>query len=247
MSDFSINFQVSIGSVIPSPIPKSMAEVLESVEITRNSEGPSLFQINFHADRDKGFSNDYKILSSSLLKAFNRVLITLTLKGTSYILMDGFITFQELVHDKETGAATLTVTGEDVSVAMDIYEYSMEYPQLGDSLLAEIVLAKYSLIGIIPDVMITISGAIPITEEPDRYPQQNATDRSYLQQLAAPHGYIFYVKPGPVSLLNTAYWGPPQRSGELQKALSIDMGAATNVDKMIGTEPATYQRKSQNN
>ena len=232
MSSWGINLHLSIGKFVPSPAPGYITEALQAVTVTRSAEGTSGFQMNFHADREKGLSQDYKLLSSPLLKTFNRVLLTVSVKGTPYILMDGFITHQELVHDKDSGAATLTVTGEDVSVAMDIYEYSLEYPQVGDAAIAAIVLGKYAVVGIIPEIMPTPSGMIPITLEPDRYPQQNGTDRCYLQDLASAHGYIFYVKPGPEALMNTAYWGPPLHIGATQKALTVDMGSATNVQRI---------------
>ncbi len=50
------------------------------------------------------------------------------------------------------------------------------------------------------------------------------TDRNHLKQLAAQHGYVFYITPGPVYLTNTAYWGPLHRLARRQKALTMDRG-----------------------
>jgi len=228
MSEPVINLQLSIGKVLPSPVPLYISETIESVQVTRTMEGPSGFQITFRADRTKGLSSDYKLLSSPLLKPFNRVWITVTLNGTPHILMDGFITNQELNHQQRYGNATLTVTGQDVGVVMDIYEYSMEYGTVGDAVVAAMVLAKYiPLVGVIPEIPPTPSGLIPISEE--HVVQQNATDLAYLRQLADAHRYIFYIKPGPISGTNTAYWGPPLYIGSQQKALTVDSGPGTNV------------------
>jgi hypothetical protein len=46
------------------------------------------------------------------------------------------------------------------------------------------------------------------------------------------HGYVFYVEPGPALFTNTAYWGPPKRSGDPQSALSVNMGPDTNVSSI---------------
>jgi hypothetical protein len=63
--------------------------------------------------------------------------------------------------------------------------------------------------------------------------RQLATDRAFLQKLAAKHGYVFFVKPGPFPGVNTAYWGPSlQGIGLPQKTLNIDLGPATNVDSI---------------
>lgn len=223
-----INLTLSLGSIVTSPAPKAIAEALESVEVTHSDSGPSVFQLKFHADRSVGASRDFALLSSPLLKPTNRVQLSVTFNGTPRVLMDGFITAQELTHERAMGASTLTVTGEDVSVMMDLYEFSLEYPAMGDAAIAFMVLAKYTAFGIVPEIIPTLSSLVSLPIE--HVPQQNDTDRNYLKQLAASHGYVFYVKPGPTSGTNTAYWGPPLRVGTTQKALSVDMGPATNVD-----------------
>ena len=50
--------------------------------------------------------------------------------------------------------------------------------------------------------------------------------------MAAEVGYVFYIDPGPLPGANIAYWGPQVRVGPLQPALTIGMGAATNVDSL---------------
>src|SRR5260370_25560692 len=42
----------------------------------------------------------------------------------------------------------------------------------------------------------------------------------------------FYIKPGPVPGMNTAYWGPPERIGLPQPALSVNMSNQTNVESL---------------
>ena len=226
----AINLQMSIGSAIPEPAPTAVTEKLQSVEITRSAAGPSAFQLVFHADRTLGVSEDFALLDGGLLVPWNRVLLGVTLGGEAKILMDGFITHVELAHDKQFSASTLTVTGEDVSILMDRIELSLEWPQLGDSLIALAVLAKYAAIGILPEVIPTPADLIPVVVE--RVPQQNATDRAYLQQLAAAYGYRFAVTPGPEPLTNTAYWGPPLNIGSVAPVLSMDVGSATNLEKI---------------
>ena len=59
---------------------------------------------------------------------------------------------------------------------------------------------------------------------------QHGTDLAYLQEMAQRYGYVFYVEPGPAPFTNTAYWGPPMRVGLPQPAITVNMGAETNVD-----------------
>lgn len=222
-----IDLQLKLGTAIPSAAPAYVTEKLQSVQVTQNDNGPSVFQLHFHADRTDGLSQDFRLLSSSLLKPSTRVILKVTVNGHSTVLIDGFITHQELSHSSDFGASTLTVTGEDVSVLMDMVELSLEYPQLGDSMIAALVLAKYAVVGVVPTVVPTPSDLIPslVTS----VPQQNTTDRKHLQYLAGQYGFNFHVRPGPVELTNIAYWGPPIRVGTPKRALSVDMGSATNV------------------
>ena len=233
MTGTGITLRLALGKNRPSPAPQFIAESLQSVEINQSDQSPSKFQLLFHADRTKGLSTDYELLRSTLLTPKNRVILTITLNGTPSILIDGFITQQELIHSQEIGAAMLSVTGEDVSIVMDLYEYSTEYPNLGHIAIVELILAKY-----IPLLGLIIPEIFPATLPPyqslqvDWVPQQNATDRAYLQQLAARHGYLFYMRPGPTFLSNIAYWGPPVRRGNPQPAMTVDMGPATNVESI---------------
>jgi hypothetical protein len=226
----SVRLELWLGTVVPTPAPASVTEKLQSVEITCSTGAPNAFQLHFHADRTSGFSEDFALLGGGLLDPWNRVIIGVQLDGAFKILMDGFITHQELAHDKQFSASTLTVTGEDVSILMDRVEFSLEYPQMGDSIIALAVLAKYALIGIVPEVIPTPADLIPSVIE--RTPQQYSTDRAYLQQLAAPYGYRFGVTPGPEPMMNIAYWGPPLNVGSVQPALSMDVGSATNIEKI---------------
>lgn len=237
-----LSISLSIGSMVPSPAPSFVMQALQQVQITLSDRTPSGFQLTFHADRAAGLTADYQLLSSGLFSAGNRVIVSVTLSGSSYTLMDGFITRQELAHDKQSGASTISVIGEDVSVYMDMIELSFEWPTLGDSAIVLAVLAKYSLIGIVPVVTPTLSS---LFSNPLEYvPQQNSTDRAYIEQLAQMHSNVFFVRPafkvfGGVPV-NYAYWGPPPRlaaaawgwaSGE-QPALTVDMGAGTNVEQI---------------
>jgi hypothetical protein len=221
-----INLQLLLELV---PAPTYVTEKLESVEVTRKDNGPSGFQLTFHADRAAGLSPDFHLLASSLLRPSTRVTISVVVGGMPTVLMDGFITRQELAHGKQFGASTLTITGEDVSVIMDRVELSLEYPQMGDAAIALLVLAKYFLF-VLPYVIATAVDLIPLAVE--MVPQQSGTDRDYLMQLAAPYGYIFNVQPGSVSGLNTAYWGPKPRTGPVNAPLSVDLGPTTNVESL---------------
>src|SRR6185295_10845878 len=92
-------------------------------------------------------------------------------------------------------------------------------------LIAELVLAKYILLGVLPDCRPTIGSVLPF----EYVPQQNSTDLDYLKVLAQRNGFVFFVRPSEIPGMNIAYFGPPVRSGAPQPALTVDMGPGTNV------------------
>jgi hypothetical protein len=227
MNIASIQLTLLIGKLLPTPAPAAVMTALQSVDVTQSDTGG--FQLSFLAQRSAYASMDYALLSGQLLQPGNRVVIIVTIDATPRVLMDGIITHQQFAPDS-TGAMVLTVTGEDISVMMDILEITAPYPGMGDYEIVLFVLARYAALGFTPVVIPPLTGAVSLPAE--RIPQQSGTDRSYLQALAAEHGYIFFVRPGPVPLQNIAYWGPVNRVGLPQKALTLDAGPATNVESI---------------
>jgi hypothetical protein len=230
MPSLGINLTVELGRMVPSPAPARITEALQSLEVTQNDDGPAVFRMTFHADRAKGELRDYFLLGASQLHMATRALFTVTLNGVPRVLMDGFITHQEMNHDRQYGASTLAFIGEDVGVMMDLREVSKEFPGLGDWTIVERVLLPYAALGVVPIAVPVLKS--PVSDPVESVPQQNDTDRNYVQQLAAGNGYVFHIRPGPAKLMNKAYWGPPLRTGVPQKALTVDMGPATNVDSI---------------
>ncbi len=221
-----IQLSISIGGTIPSPAPSSVMTALQGIEINRSAtEAPSGFQMTFAAARQSS-GDDYPLIET--LKPWTRVRISAAVNGLSSVLMDGFITQVQLVPGVSPGASLLTVMGEDISCKMNLFELSLEYPAMGDFLIAELVLAKYILLGVLPEVWPTIGSILPF----EYVPQQNSTDLDYLKVLALRNGFVFFVRPSEIPGMNVAYFGPPIRSGAPQPALSVDMGPGTNVNSM---------------
>ena len=68
-------------------------------------------------------------------------------------------------------------------------------------------------------------------------PRQHETDLRFIQRMARRNGYVFYIEPLTLGA-TTAYFGPENRLGLPQPALSIDMGTATNVKSLSFTNDA---------
>jgi len=220
-----------MGPTVAVPVPPPIVDVLDSVEVSHSDEGRSGFQITFLVGRSgQGDMVDYALLANPLFKPFNRVVIVVTFNLMPAVLMDGVITDVQFAPTNEPGQTRLTLTGEDVSLMMDLEQKQAEHPAQDETVIALKLIASYAQYGLIPAVMPppVIDPPLPI----ERTPVQTDTDLGYLRQLAARHGYVFYVVPGPAPMTNTAWWGPPKRFDPPQPALSVNMGAETNVDSI---------------
>ena len=187
-----------IGPTVPVPPPPTVTEALQSVQVTARDSGRSGFQLTFHAGRGETDLLDYGLLSSRLLRPFNRVLMVVHFGTLPEVLMDGIITHQQLSPGQQPGTSTLTVTGEDVSVMMDLEEKSEEHPAQPELVIALKIIASYAQYGLIPTVIPPPSVDVPLPIE--RIPTQQGTDLEYLQQMAERFAYVFYVSPGPAPL-----------------------------------------------
>ncbi|HLF26608.1 MAG TPA: hypothetical protein VJG32_09740 [Anaerolineae bacterium] len=236
MNLLGIHLTLLIGKTIPKPAAPLLMEALQAVEVTLDDEDYSGFELTFQAGRSGPADLlDYALLSNPLLKPFNRVILIVRFALKPIVLMDGVITHQQLSPGAEPGAGTLTIKGKDVSVMMDLEEKPVEHTAQDESAIAKKIILAYSQYGLVPDVAPAPS-APPNPAE--RTPVQSCTDRAYLKETAERYGYKFYVTPGPAPKTSIAHWGPPERLGLPQRALSVNLGPETNVDSIRFTHDA---------
>lgn len=232
-----VNLSLLIGPTVPIPATPDIAEAVQSVSVNHNDEGRSGFQVVLRVGR-AGPTDllDYRLLLNPLLRPFNRVILTVVFGAIPTVLMDGVITNQQFSPGSLPGTATLTLTGEDVSVMMDLEKKRAEHPAQSEPLIALKLIATYAQYGLIPEVIPPTAIDQPIPT--DRTPVQQGTDLEHLKKMAERFGHVFYVEQGPVPGVNFAYWGPPKRAGLPQRALSVNVGPETNVESVSFTNNA---------
>jgi hypothetical protein len=231
MSSLGVQLTLLVGPTVPLPAPALLAENIDRVEINQSDAGRSGFQIVFRAGRSGPAGMlDYPLLVDPLLRPGNRLIIMVIINALPRVLMDGFIAHRQLNPGNAPGAGVLTITGEDVSCALDRDEVTAEHPAQNEMIIALKLIAMYAQYGLVPQVLPPFAIDFPVPVE--RVPVQRATDLKYLQALAARFGYVFYISPGPLPMMNTAYWGPPIRLGLPAKALSTHLGPDSNVESL---------------
>lgn len=223
-----VHLTLMIGPNVPVPAPQPVVEALQSVQVNSGKDR-SGFQLTFTVGKTS-------LLTTVLLPAgyfdpmVTRVIIIVTMNGMPQVLMDGIITRQEMSPSNEPGKSTLTVTGEDLSVLMDVVEMKLLYPAMSDAAIIYAILGKYATYGIQP---IVIPPPVPTVPRPtNQIPTQTGTDLSYIRGLASQSGYVFYVEPGPAPFTSVGYFGPDVQVPFPQPALSVNMDWDTNVESL---------------
>jgi hypothetical protein len=220
-----------IGKTVPLPASKSVMTALKRVEINNETDGNDGFEMTFTLG--KGKLGDYELVSSGALDPDTRVVIGVLLGAMPEPLIDGVIYHHQLFPSNEPGMSTLSVKGRDISVQLDLKERNDKYENQADSLIAAFTILRYAQYGIIPNV--TPTSDVPIMVE--RIPRQNETDLDFLKRLAARNGFVFYIEPLTIGT-SIAYWGPENRLGVPQPALTVDMGSLQNVTTFTPSQDA---------
>ncbi len=160
-----------------------------------------------------------------------RVILAVTLGGVPNVLIDGIVTRHEVAAHNEAGQSTLTITGEDLTVLMDVVQFPfMRFPCMPPTARLYTILAKYALVGMAPVVIPQLFEDTP--SPTDKIPSQTESDLAYIKKLAQQSGYIYYQEPGPVPGTSIFYFGPDVRIPIPQPALTVNMDANTNVESL---------------
>ncbi|MEM9118725.1 MAG: hypothetical protein AAGD09_12695 [Cyanobacteria bacterium P01_F01_bin.56] len=223
-----MHLTLMIGPAVPVPAPPTVIDALTDVQVNVSNQRTG-FQLTFTMGKNS------PLLTTMLPAGYfdpmvTRVIIIVTVAGIPNVLMDGMVTRQQLAPSNEAGKTTLTITGEDLSVLMDVIQVQRSFPAMPEVAQIYTILAPYAAFGVVP---VVIPPIIPIVRSPtQRYYNQNSTDLAYLRRLANIVGYVFYVEPGPAPATSIAYFGPDIRIPNPQPALTINMDAHTNVESL---------------
>lgn len=226
-----VRFILWLGKNVPSPAPAGVLDALEKVEVTNDAENGDGFQMTFLVD--KGKSLEFDLLNDGSVDPFNRVIIGVVPGVMPQVLIDGIITHHQLDPGTQEGTSRLIVTGKDVSVMLDLEEKNAKYENQPDFLIVTRLIAGYMQYGLVPAVTPTTD--IPIMLQ--RIPRQHETDLAFIKRLAQRNGFVFYIEPLTFGV-NTAYWGPDNRIGIPQPALTANMGSWTNVTSLHTSQDA---------
>jgi hypothetical protein len=218
-----------IGPTIPLPAPTPVVQALKSVQVTVGSGQRSGFQLAFALSKRSMLTNE--LIPFGYFDPGVRVIVVATVNAIPNVLMDGVITRQEVSASNDIGQSQITVTGEDVSVMMDLNDtVPKPFPGVPEAGRVAILIGLYAQYGMVPLVIPPIFSSVKSPTE--AIPFQKGSDLAYINSLAKDAGYVFFVEAGPLPGMNIAYFGPEIRIGIPQPALNVNMDALTNVNSL---------------
>jgi hypothetical protein len=229
-----IQLSLMMGPIVPLPAPRLVIDALDRAEVTAAAGERSGFQLSFQFRSTSDLNTILLIAAAqgtSLGMPPLRVLLIVTLNGSAEPLFDGVMTNLEVQPGGPGQPGTLTLTGEDLTRVMDLIEWSgLPFPGVPVAARVALILAKYSVFGIVPLVIPPLFPDVPVPIS--KIPAQFGTDLAYINKMAREAGYVFYIEPGPVAGTNVGYFGPEIKASIPQPALNVDMDAHTNVESL---------------
>jgi hypothetical protein len=109
---------------------------------------------------------------------------------------------------------------------LDLEEKDEPHKDQSDSTIVNNILENYARFGIVRPFQVTRTAYVP--SETELITGQHETDLKFIQGLAQRNGFVFYIEPVTMGV-NKVYWGPENRAGRRQPALTHDLGPSTNV------------------
>ena len=138
-STLGIRLILLVGPTVPLPAPYAVSQALLSAEVTNDAATGDGFQLTFTLGKETA---DYSLLLSGILNPFNRVIVGVLMGAMPEVLIDGIITHHQVTPSNEPGKSTLTVTGKDVSIMLDLKEKNADYPNQPDFVIVSQLLAQ---------------------------------------------------------------------------------------------------------
>lgn len=223
IDQLGIHVFLQVGRTLPLPASSLVTDALRAIEVRMGNSGRDGFQLTLAVGDD--LVVDSSLLASGLFEPPARVVVTLMMGAVPEVLIDGVVTDLQYARSDQPGESTLHVTGEDLTVMMDLEEQNRTFEGRPDSAIVLELLAPYlARYQIVPAVTPTTDVPLPT----DRVPSQQGTDLAHIRHLAERNGYVFYVEPVAPGV-SRAYWGP-DAPGALQPAINVGSGSHRATD-----------------
>ena len=207
------------------PASAAVLNAVKVIEVEDHAEMADMLRLRLAvAVREDG--TGWTLLDDALFTRLANLKVSVTVgSGKAIPLISAYVIEVDTQFSNEPGGSVLTVVAMDPTALMHLDEKVKAWPNMKDSDVASAIFSD-SAYKFTPVVEATRWSR----QENDHTLMQRGTDIQFLHQLAERNGYECFVE------LNDAgdvegHFHPPKNDGQPQGTLTVNMGAATNVNK----------------
>ena len=166
----------------------------------------------------------WNVIDDDLFPRLARLTLTVSVgTGSRQTLLDAYVVETRIELASAPGRSRLEVVALDPTVLMNLEEKVRAWPDMADSDIASTLFGEYGF-------QSEVEPTQPSRAEIDAATVQRETDIQFLRRLAVRNGYEVYVEIDPASGVVEGHFHPPRTEEAAQGVLSVNLGAATNVD-----------------
>jgi len=212
-------------SVNGKPASAAVLNAMKKIEIEDHASMADMLRIRLAvAVREDG--SGWTLLDDALFTRLANLKVSVTVgSGKAVTLISAYVTEVDTEFSSAPDGSVLTVVAMDPTVLMHLDEKVKPWPNMSDSDVASAIYAD-------PSYRFT-----PVVEptkwsrhENDHTLIQRGTDIQFLHQLADRNGYECFVDMNDAGEVE-GHFHPPKHDDQPQGTLTVNMGAATNVNR----------------
>lgn len=233
----AISYALTVNGRAAGP---EILNAIKQIDVEDHAELADMLRLRL-AVSVKENGSGWTILDDGLFDRLVNIKLSITIgSGNSIPLIDAYVIESTAQFSNDPGNSVLTVVAMDPTVLMHLEEKVKAWPNMADSDVASSIFSDgaYGFNAIVEATNYT-------RDENDHTLTQRGTDIQFLQQLAERNGYECFVELNPSSGAVEGHFHPPRHDEQAQGVLSVNMGAATNVNAFRARfdmlKPATVQ------
>ena len=206
------------------PASADLLNAMRRVEMEDHASMAAMLRLRLAvAVREDG--SGWTLLDDDLFTRLSKVTLSVTIgSGPAVPLIEAYVVEVDTNFSTEPNGSLLTVTAMDATVLMHLDEKVKAWPNMTDSDVVSSIFSdsNYSFTPVVESTEST-------REENDQTLIQRGTDIQFLQHLAERHGYECFVAATDGGV--EGHFHPPKHDGQPQGTLTVNMGAASNVNR----------------
>ena len=208
-----------------SPASGAVLNAVKQIEMEDHASLADMLRLRLGvAVREDG--SGWTLVDDALFTRLTNVKLSVTVgSGSAIPLINGYVIEVDTSFSSEPGGSFLTVVAMDPTVLMHLDEKVKAWANMKDSDVASAIFSdgSYRFTPVVESTQWS-------RQENDHVLMQRGSDIQFLQRLADRNGYECFVETNGAGDVE-GHFHPPKREAKPQGTLTVNMGAATNVDR----------------